>query len=301
MKMVTVGTSSLEMAVEQTGPDDGEPIVLLHGFPYDPHCFDGVIERIDDGTRRILVPYLRGFGPTRYRSAHSFRSGQQAALGNDVLELLDALRLDRATLVGYDWGGRAASVVTALWPHRVRGLVCADGYPIQNISKSSMMPGDVELEHQQWYQWYFNMERGRAGLEKNRKAIAEKLWRLWSPGWFDAKLFEREAQSFENPDFVATAIHSYRHRYGNAAGDPALEPLERKLAEQPKITVPTIGFQGENDRVNPPSTSEGKEEMFTAHYERRLLPRVGHCAPQEAPEAMAQIIEDALRLTGSLG
>lgn len=266
----------------------------MRRFPYDPRCFDVVIEKIDDGTRRILVPYLRGFGSTRYRSSEGFRSGQQAALGNDVLELLDVVGLERATLVGYDWGGRAASIVAALWPDRVRCLVCADGYPIQNIRNSSITPGEIELEYQQWYQWYFNMERGRAGLEKSRKEIAEKLWRMWSPDWFDEKLFEREAQSFENPDFVATTIHSYRHRYGNVAGDPAFESLEMKLSEQPKIAVPTIGFQGQNDRVNPPSTSEGKEGMFTRHYERRLLSEVGHCAPQEAPAAVAQMIEDAL-------
>ncbi|AXC13557.1 Epoxide hydrolase [Acidisarcina polymorpha] len=297
MKMLTMKTNSLEMAVEETGPEDGEPILLLHGFPYDPRCFDGVIDKIRDGTRRILVPYLRGFGPTRYRSEHSFRSGQQAALGNDVLELLNEAGIVRATLMGYDWGGRAATVVAALWPERVRGLVCAGGYAIQDIKKSSKTPGDVELEYQQWYQWYFNMDRGRVGLEMNRKALSEKLWRLWSPNWFDAGLFEREALSFENPDFVATAIHSYRHRYGNAAGDPALEPLEARLAEQPKITVPTIGFQGEDDRVSPPAGSEGKEGMFTAYYERRLLSGVGHCAPQEAPGKVAQMIEDALRLT----
>ena len=248
MKMLTMKTNSLEIAVEETGPKGGEPILLLHGFPYDPRCFDGVIEKINDGTRRILVPYLRGFGPTRYRSEHSFRSGQQAALGSDILELLNEARIGRATLVGYDWGGRAASIVAALWPERVRVLVCADGYPIQDIEKSSHTPGDVELEYQQWYQWYFNMDRGRAGLEMNRKALTEKLWRLWSPNWFDARLFAQQSLSFENPDFVATVIHSYRHRYGNAPGDPALEPLEARLAEQPKIAVPTVGFQGDDDR-----------------------------------------------------
>jgi pimeloyl-ACP methyl ester carboxylesterase len=161
---------------------------------------------------------------------------------------------------------------------------------------SSMTPGDVELEYQQWYQWRFNMERGCAGLERSRKALSEKLWRLWAPNWFDAKLFERKSQSFENPDFVATAIHSYRHRYGNAAGGPVLEPLQTRLAEQPKIAAPTIGFQGEDERLSLPSTSEGKQGMFTSHYERRLLSAVGHFAPQEAPCEVAQMIEDVLRL-----
>jgi pimeloyl-ACP methyl ester carboxylesterase len=298
MKMLKVRTSSLEIAVEQTGPVDGEPIVLLHGFPYDPRSFDGVRNAIANGERRILVPYSRGFGATRYISEKTFRTGQQAALGNDVRELLDGLEIERATLVGYDWGGRAACVVAALWPERVRGLVSQGGYTIQDIAKSAETPGDPELEHQQWYQWYFNLERGRCGLEACRKEIAEKLWRMWSPTWeFEKSTFRQTARSFVNGDFVSTVIHSYRHRYGNAKGDPKLEALEKKLAEQPKIKVATIGFQGEDDRVTPPSTAKGKEKMFSGHYELRKLPGVGHCAPQERPEAVVKMIEDILKLT----
>ena len=288
-------TSALRVAYEQTGPDSGEPILLLHGFPYDVRQYDGVRDRIASNHRRVIVPYLRGFGPTRYLSKEVFRSGQQAALGKDVVDLLDALGLERATLVGYDWGGRAACVTAALWPKRVRALVSVGGYTIQDIAKSATTPQTAEQERQLWYQWYFQTERGRRGLEENRNELCRLLWRTWSPGWqFDDGLFATTANSFQNPDFVPTAIHSYRHRYACAPGDPALEGFESRLAEKPVISCPTIVLHGGSNPVNPPSTSEGQERQYTNRYERRVVPDIGHCLPAEQPHAVKQAIEDLL-------
>ena len=298
----SVKTPMLHIAYEQTGPDSGEPIVLLHGFPYDVREYDEVRARIARENRRIIVPSLRGFGGTRYVSDEVFRSGQQAALGKDVVDLLDALRVERATLVGYDWGGRAACVAAALWPERVRALVSAGGYTVQEIAKAAVTPGSAKQEMQNWYQWYFQTERGRRGLEANRDELCRLLWSMWSPTWrFDDNLFAATAKSFENSHFVATVIHSYRHRYANAEGDPGLEEFEERLAKKPVIACPTVALQGEDDRVNPPSTSEGHEDQFTHHYERRLLPNVGHCPPAEDPLAVAEAMEDVMRLSGGSG
>ena len=213
------------------------------------------------------------------------------------VDLLDALEIPRATLVGYDWGGRAACVAAALWPERVRALVLVGGYTIQNIATSAVTPQSVEQEHQYWYQWYFQTERGRAGLAAHREEIARKLWQMWSPTWvFDETVFAATVALFENPDFVDTVIQSYRHRYANAPGDPALEQWETRLAAKPKIAAPTLALQGEDDRVEPPSSPDKSASQFTGHYERRLLAGVGHCAPQEAPQAMADAVEDILRI-----
>ena len=291
-------TSALKIAYEQTGSDAGEPIVLLHGFPYDVRQFDQVRDAIAADDRRVLSPYLRGFGPTSYRSDGSCRSGQQAALGKDVVDLLDELKIERATLAGFDWGSRAACVVAALWPERVRALVSIGGYTIQDIAKSAVTPESPKQEHQYWYQWYFQTERGRQGLAQNRDKFCKLLWKLWSPGWhFDDTLYVTTAKSFQNRDFVDTVIHSYRHRYANAPGDTALEAIEVRLAGKPKIAVPTIALQGEDDLVNPPPTSEGDEAHFVGFYERRLLPGVGHCPPAEAPDKVSRAIEDVLRIS----
>ena len=293
-KILFATTPTLEVAYEQIGPISGDPVLLLHGFPYDVREFDEVRDRLTG--RRVIVPYLRGFGPTRYRFRESMRSGQQAALGKDVVDLLDALNIPRATLMGYDWGGRAACVAAALWPERVRALVSVGGYTIQNIARSAATPESPEEEQRYWYQWYFQLERGRAGLDVHRQEFCKRLWKLWSPGWaFEDELFGETAKSFDNPDFVATAIHSYRHRYVTAPGDPNLEPLETLLAGRPEITAPTIVLHGEMDTVTPPSTSEGQESMFRGYFERRLLPRVGHCPPAEEPAAVVRAIDEILR------
>jgi pimeloyl-ACP methyl ester carboxylesterase len=290
-----IRTATLDIAYEESGAAEGVPIFLMHGWPYDPRCYDAVIAPLSGAGARVIVPYLRGFGPTRFVSDKTPRSGQQAALGNDLRELMDALAVDRAVLAGYDWGGRAACIVAALWPQRVRGLVTVNSYNIQDIGGSAK-PQSPEQERRFWYQWYFQTERGRAGLENNRGALCRLLWELWSPHWaFDTASFQRSAASFENPDFVAVTIHSYRHRYGNAAGDPQLEEIERELAQKPKITVPTIALQGDADGVLPPEASERHAGFFVGPYQRRVLPRIGHNPPQEDPQTFASAVVELLR------
>jgi len=290
-------TSVLEITYEESGAADGVPVFLMHGWPYDPRCYDEVVPLLVEAGCRVIVPYLRGFGPTRFLSMGTPRSGQQAALGNDLRELMDALRIERAVLAGYDWGGRAACIVAALWPERVRGLVSGNGYNIQNIAASAK-PVAPAQEHRFWYQYYFHTERGRAGLEANRRAFARLLWRLWSPQWaFDDATFERSAGSFDNPDFVAVTIQSYRHRFGYAPGDPALEPIEQRLAAQPKIAVPAIALQGEVDGVGPPESSAHHAAFFTGPYRRLLLPNIGHNPPQETPKVVADAVLELIHST----
>ena len=292
-----IQTSTLDVAYEDSGAADGVAVFLMHGWPYDPRCYDEIAPRLIASGCRVIVPYLRGFGPTRFLSPDTPRSGQQAALGNDLHELMDALAIERAMLAGYDWGGRAACIVAALWPERVRGLVTGNGYNLQNIP-AAVKPLDPVAEHRLWYQYYFHGERGRAGLEANRRALARLLWKLWSPPWtFDDATFERSAVSFDNPDFVAVTIQSYRHRFGYAPGDPALEEIERTLAAQPKIAVPTIALQGEADGVQPPESTAEHRAYFTASFARRVLPGVGHNPPQEAPHAVADAILELIGAT----
>jgi pimeloyl-ACP methyl ester carboxylesterase len=293
-----VHTATLDVAYETSGDPAGTPIVLLHGWPYDPRCYDEVVPPLVAAGCRVIVPYLRGFGPTRFLCAGTPRSGQQAALGNDLHELLDALGIERAVLAGYDWGGRAACIVAALWPERVYALLTVNGYNIQDIAASAK-PVAPAQEHRFWYQYYFHTERGRAGLEQNRRALARYIWQIWSPNWvFDDATFERSAASFDNPDFVAVTIQSYRHRFGYAPGDPALEAIEQRLAGRPKITVPTIALQGEADGIMPPQGSANHASFFAGPYERRVLPKVGHNPPQEAPKA---VVEAALGLLPKSG
>jgi pimeloyl-ACP methyl ester carboxylesterase len=285
-------TPTLDIAVAEHGPADGPPVVLLHGFPFAPQGYDAVVPLLVAAGRRVIVPYLRGYGPTRFRDPATPRSGQQAALGKDLLDLLDALAIPRAVLAGYDWGGRAACVVAALWPDRCAGLVSCTGYNIQDIA-AAVLPVAPEQEHRHWYQYYFHTERGRAGLEANRAGIARLLWRLWSPDWaFDEATFAASAAAFDNPDYVDVVIQSYRHRFGYAAGDPALEGIEAALAAQPRIAVPTIAPHGASDGVGPVEGSAGHARYFTGPYERRVIPRVGHNPPQEAPEEFARCILD---------
>lgn len=295
METLAVRTDTLEIACEAHGPANGPPVILLHGFPYDPRCFDEVAPPLAADGCRVLVPYLRGYGPTRFLSDKTPRSGEQAALGHDLRQLMDALRIERATLMGYDWGGRAACIVAALSPERVRGLVSCTGYNIQNIAASAK-PVSAAQEYRFWYQYYFHTERGRAGLTQNRRDICKLLWKLWSPHWsFDDATFERSAISFDNPDFVDVTIQSYRHRYGYAPGDPALADIEAKLASQPTISVPTINPHGDADGVGPASRTDPHTRMFTGRYERRLIPRVGHNVPQEAPAETVAAIRDLMK------
>jgi pimeloyl-ACP methyl ester carboxylesterase len=281
-------TPTLDIAYEESGPSDGTPVFLMHGFPYDPRAFDGVVPLL--AGCRVLVPYLRGYGPTRFLSPNTMRSGEQAALGNDLRELMDALAIERAVLCGYDWGGRAACIVAALWPERVIGLVTGGGYNMHDV-KGSAKPASAEQEHRYWYQYYFCTERGRAGLSENRRAIAKLLWKLWSPNWtFDDATFEASARSFDNPDFVDVVIRSYRVRYGYVPGDPALAAIEEKLAMKPKIAVPTITLQGEAAGTVPPDVSIAHVKFFTGPYQRRTIPRVGHNISAEAPQETAEAV-----------
>ncbi len=289
-----VDTSVLRVAYEEAGPAAGEPVFLLHGFPYDPRAYDGVVPELVAAGYRTITPYLRGYGPTRFLESGTPRSGQQAALGHDLRELMDALGVSRATLVGYDWGGRAACIVAALWPERVRGLVSVDGYNVQNIPAAGN-PLSPEQEHRLWYQYYFHSERGRAGLAANRRALCQLLWRLWSPTWaFDEATYARTAAAFDNPDFVDVVIHSYRHRFGYAPGDPALEDIEQRLATQPRITVPTVVLQGADDGVTPPESPAGHAAHFSGPYQHRLVPGVGHNLPQEAPRPILDAVRGLL-------
>jgi pimeloyl-ACP methyl ester carboxylesterase len=286
----TIRTATLDIVFEAHGPNAGPPLILLHGFPDDPRAWDDVVSPLAQTGWRILVPWLRGYGPTRFLRADTPRSGQQAALGADLLDFMDGLGIARATLAGYDWGGRAACIVAALWPERVRALVSITGYNIQDIAAAAR-PASAEQELRLWYQWYFHTERGRAGLTANRHDLCRLLWRLWSPNWrFDEATYRRTAPSFENPDFVDVVIQSYRHRYANAPGDPALEPIEQRLATQPRISVPTINLHGAADGVTPAKGSASHARQFSAFYERRVVPTAGHFLPREAPDAVIEAL-----------
>jgi pimeloyl-ACP methyl ester carboxylesterase len=292
----TVKAGVLDVAYFEAGPADGPPVLLMHGFPYDIHAYAEVAPMLAESGCRVIVPYLRGYGATRFLSHATPRSGEQAALGADLLALLDALRIPRAVLAGYDWGGRAACVVAALWPERCAGLVSFNSYNIQNIAKA-MVPDTPANELSLWYQYYFHSERGRAGLAKDRRGVARLLWRLWSPTWaFDDATFERSAAAFDNPDFVEVVIHSYRHRFGLVAGDPACADIERRLAAQPVIRVPTITFDGGDDGVRPPAEASAHAHCFSGPRSHRLVPGVGHNMPQEVPRIFADAVRELVPL-----
>lgn len=288
-------TPVLDVACEIGGPPGAPAVILLHGFPYDPRCFDEVVRLLAARGLRTVVPYVRGYGPTRFLAAATPRSGQQAAIAQDVLDLMDALGLERAILAGFDWGSRAGCIVAALYPQRVRALLSCSAYQVQDIARS-VEPADPEQERRYWYQYYFNTERGRAGLATNRRALCRLLWQLWSPTWnFDEATFERTAASFDNPDFVDVCMSSYRHRYGNSPGDPRYASLEARLASAPTIGVPTIALHGSVDGVHPVADSAGHGRYFTGRYERRVLEGVGHNPAQESPAEFARAVLD---LTG---
>ena len=289
MKHISAGV--LDIAYVEMGPPDGEPVVLLHGFPYDVHAYGAAGKLLADAGKRCIVPFLRGYGPTKFRAAETFRSGQQAALGADLLALLDALAIPKAVLVGYDWGGRAACVVAALHPERVRGLVsCGTGYNIQNMARARA-PVSPNKEHRYWYWYYLNSERGQTALSHDRTAFCRVLWHLFSPTWaFDEATFARSAAAFDNSDFVDVVVHSYRYRIGEVPGDPALEEIEKRLLAQPAIIVPTVVLQGADDGVDPPETSDSAASHFKGSYKRRILLGIGHNLPQEAPKAFVQAV-----------
>ena len=292
----TAVTSQLEIAYLTSGPEEGWPCILSHGFPYDVHCYVDCVEPLVNHGARVLVPYLRGYGPTRFRAPETLRSGEQAVLANDLIEFMDTLSIDTAVLAGFDWGGRASCIVAALWPDRVDALVSGNSYSIQNISRS-MEPAPADEEASYWYQYYFHSERGRKGLEKNRREITRLLWKMWSPTWhFDETVFNQTADAFDNPDFVDIVIHSYRHRFGLVDGDPAVSDIEQQLALQPDINVPCISIDGEVDGVSP--YTEHHADKFTTAYDYRVFKNTGHNMPQENPVEWVQAILDARALKG---
>jgi pimeloyl-ACP methyl ester carboxylesterase len=280
----------LNVGYLEYGAPEGICVVLLHGFPYDANAYSEVAPILAAANYRVIVPYLRGFGPTRFLLPDTPRSGQQAALGYDLKALLDELQIESAVLAGYDWGGRAACIVAALWPNRVIGLVTGGGYNIHRI-EGALKPQKPEVELRYWYQYYFHGERGRAGLAEYRREFCRLLWRLWSPNWqFDEAQFSKTAESFENEDFVDVVIHSYRHRFGLAVGDPAFEEIEKLLAAGPEITVPSIALEGSGDGVTLPESYSHLDHLFINGFERQVISRVGHNLPQETPQEFAAAV-----------
>jgi pimeloyl-ACP methyl ester carboxylesterase len=290
-----VDTSVLRIGYEESGPNAGFPVILLHGFPDDVHAFDDVAPPLVKAGYRVLVPYLRGFGPTRFRDVTSPRMAEQAAIGQDVIDFADALKLPRFAVAGFDWGGRAAAIAAALHGDRVRAAVLIGGYTIQNTVAASP-PSSPAAERAIWYQYYFNTERGRAGLQMNRRELCRFLWETWSPTWhFTDETYNRTAPSFENPDFVDVVVHSYRHRIGNAPGEARFQDIERQLAERPKITAPVITLYGADDGVARPAPENPNERnQLPALRARRVVAGAGHFLPREKPEVVSSAILELL-------
>ena len=293
-----IDAGALSVGYVDAGDPDAEPVVLLHGFPYDIHSYVDVLPLLTDAGFRVLVPFLRGHGSTSFRNARTIRSGQQAALGADLLAFIDALGLEQPILAGYDWGARAACVVAALWPERVGGLVSVNGYLIQDISAAGI-PLAPPLEAGFWYFWYFATERGRAGLSRDARGIADVIWRRNSPAWgYDSATLDRAAAAFDNADYVDVVIHSYRHRLGLEPGAPEYVDLERRLAALPPITVPTITLDGTADGNFPATDGSQHDRFFAGPRRHRRVPGAGHHLPAEAPHAFAEAILDVAEPPG---
>ena len=296
-RLKQVRTKLLEVSYAESGPADGPPVVLLHGWPYDIHAFDEVTPILAAAGYRVIAPYLRGYGPTRFLLADTMRNGQPAALAQDAVDLLDALKIERALLGGFDWGGRTADIVAALWPERVKGLVAVSGYLIgsQAAGKQPLPP---QAELQWWYQFYFATERGQLGYEKNRHDFNKLIWRIASPKWaFDDATYDRSAAAFDNPDHVAVVVHNYRWRLGLAEGEPKYDAIEQRLAASPAIFVPTITMEGDANGAPHPEPTAYRAK-FTGKYEHRTIGGgIGHNLPQEAPGEFAQAVLDVGRLT----
>jgi len=292
----SVDTGVLTVGYEERG--SGFPVILLHGFPDDIHAYDDVAPPLVKAGFRTLVPYLRGYGPTRFRDPAAPRMAEQAAIGQDLIDFADALHLDRFAIAGYDWGGRAAAIAAALHPDRVRAVVLIGGYTIQDTVAPSR-PGPPEAERALWYQWYFNTERGRAGLRANRRPLCKLLWQTWSPTWhFTDETYDRTAPSFDNPDFVDVVIHSYRHRIGNAPGEPRFLAVEQQLAQRPEIQAPAITLYGADDGLGRPSPDSSRDRsVFPNLVARRIVPGAGHFMPREKPDAVSNALLELLAQT----
>jgi pimeloyl-ACP methyl ester carboxylesterase len=290
LKQIDAGV--LNVGYAEAGPSDGPAVILLHGWPYDIHSYVDVAPRLAQAGYRVIIPYLRGYGTTRFLSSTTPRNGQQSVVALDIIALMDALRMSKAILGGFDWGARAADVIAALWPERSKALVSVSGYLIGS-QQAGKVPLPPKAELQWWYQYYFATERGRAGYEQYRHDFAKLIWQIASPHWdFDDATFERSAAAFDNPDHVSIVIHTYRWRLGLAEGEPHYDELEQRLAEGPTITVPTITLEGDANGATHPDAS-AYARKFSGRYEHRVITGgVGHNLPQEAPQAFAQAIID---------
>jgi pimeloyl-ACP methyl ester carboxylesterase len=290
LKQVDAGL--LNVGYAETGPGNGRAVILLHGWPYDIHSYVDVAPLLASAGYRVIIPYLRGYGTTRFLSSETFRNGQQAVVALDIIALMDALKIQNAIIAGFDWGARTADIMASLWPQRCKALVSVSGYLIgSQESGKTPLPPKAELEW--WYQYYFSTERGRAGYDKYRHDFAKLIWQLASPKWrFDDATFDRSATAFDNPDHVSIVIHNYRWRLGLAEGEPKYSDLEKRLAQGPVITLPTITLEGDaNGAPHPDSSSYAKK--FSGKYEHRTIKGgVGHNLPQEAPQAFAKAIVD---------
>ena len=295
LKQVEAGV--LNIGYAEAGPAVGPPVILLHGWPYDVYSFVDVAPILASAGYRVIVPYIRGYGATSFLSQGTVRNGQQSAVAVDVIALMDALKIEKATIAGFDWGARSADIVAALWPERCKGLVSVSGYLIGSQA-AGKIPLPPKAELQWWYQYYFATERGKTGYEKNRREFARLIWQLASPHWnFDETTFNRTAASFDNPDHVAIVIHNYRWRLGLAQGEPKYDELETRLAAGPIIGVPAITMEGDANGA-PHLEPAAYAKKFSAKYEHRLVKGgVGHNLPQEAPQAFAQAIVDVGRFS----
>ena len=290
-QVAIVDTEVLRIGYEAHGPESAYPVILLHGFPYDVRSFDGVIPPLTAAGYRVLLPYLRGYGPTRFRDPAAPRMAQQSALAQDLLDFADVLGLESFAVAGFDWGNRAANIAAILWPERVSAIVAIGGYSVQN----TLIPGGPApalLESRLWYQWYFNTERGVRGLRENRHDVIRLLWDTWSPDWtYPDAVYAASAPSFDNPDFVDVVIHSYRHRHGNAPGEARFAEVEARLAERPPVTVPAIVLRPANSGFGPPNPDPaGDEARFSRLVDRRIVPSAGHDLPAHRPDAVADAL-----------
>jgi pimeloyl-ACP methyl ester carboxylesterase len=290
LKQIDAGL--LNVGYAEAGPADGRPVILLHGWPYDIHSYVDVTPLLAAAGYRVIVPYLRGYGPTRFLSSETFRNGQPSAVALDTIALMDALKIEKAILAGFDWGARTANIIGALWPERCKAMVSVSGYLIGS-QESGKLPLSPKAELEWWYQYYFATERGRAGYDKYRHDFSKLIWQLASPKWqFDDATFDRSAAAFDNPDHVSIVIHNYRWRLGLAEGEPKYDELENRLAQAPAISVPTITLEGDANGAPHPDPSAYAKKFSGRYAHRTINGGVGHNLPQEAPQAFAQAVVD---------
>ncbi|WP_088344388.1 MULTISPECIES: alpha/beta hydrolase [Rhodomicrobium] len=294
MAVTQFETPTLSIGCEISGPEAGSSVMLLHGWPDDARTWDGVLPALHAAGHRTYVPYLRGYGPTRFRDAATMRSGQLAALGQDVIELADALGLSRFAVIGHDWGARAAYIASALAPERI-GFCVAISVGWGTNDPDQVLP--LKQVQNYWYHWYIALDRGADLLRNDRAAFTRYIWEIWNPNWrFPDAVFAETARSFENPDWADVVLHSYRVRWGHAEGDPRYAGIEARLRADPTIAVPTLMIHGGGDPCNDPASSAGKEGLFSGPYERVVLDRIGHFPQREAPQAVAAAILRHLRI-----